>query len=191
MKVEGLEQGTKEWLQWRQSGITATEVSVIMGTSKWTTPAELLEKKVKNEAEEIPKNKYLEWGLRLEKPILDKTVELYKLKKPQFGNLYQNGIFLCSLDGEAENSDGVKFVLEAKTSQSSRDWTPIPANYYMQVQAQLMVTGYKAAVISLLEKGVNFTSELVKPDPNLHAQIQTICTQFWGKVLQKRQQNHV
>ena len=37
MRIVNLEQGTKEWLEWRRQGITATESSVILGLSPYKT----------------------------------------------------------------------------------------------------------------------------------------------------------
>lgn len=46
MKIIKLEQGSPEWLAWRQSGIGSSDIPIIIGVSPWTKPDKLLEEKV-------------------------------------------------------------------------------------------------------------------------------------------------
>jgi putative phage-type endonuclease len=46
MKMIEVEQGTKEWLLWRKTVITATDCPAIMGSSPWVTIYKCWQKKL-------------------------------------------------------------------------------------------------------------------------------------------------
>ena len=75
MKVINFEQGTNEWLNWREGGITATDCTVILGVSKYKTPLQLWEEKTgKSQPEDISNNPHVRRGNRLE-PVARKAIE--------------------------------------------------------------------------------------------------------------------
>lgn len=75
MKIINHEQGTQEWLDWREGGITATDCTVILGASKYKTPLQLWEEKTgKSQPEDISNNPHVRRGNRLE-PVARKAIE--------------------------------------------------------------------------------------------------------------------
>jgi len=46
VKIINLQQGTPEWLAWRQAGIGSSDIPIILGVSPWTKPEKLLREKV-------------------------------------------------------------------------------------------------------------------------------------------------
>lgn len=46
MKIVPLQQGSKEWLRWRENRITATDAATILGLNPWKEPWELWEEKL-------------------------------------------------------------------------------------------------------------------------------------------------
>ena len=67
MRIVNLEQGTKEWLEWRRQGITATESSVILGLSPYKTVWRLwLEKLQKALPPDLSNNPLVRYGKETE-----------------------------------------------------------------------------------------------------------------------------
>ena len=110
------EQGTPEWLNWRLSGITATEASAAIGASKWATPLSVYRDKLNPQPHES--SKYEEWGT-----ILEDVIKFQKFAKehPEFevrqGACYEDGWRKCSLDGELWRDGKCEAILEIKTGR--------------------------------------------------------------------------
>lgn len=58
-------QGSKEWLEWRRGGIGASDISVVMGTSRFKTPLTLWNEKCGFASEETP-NAAMQHGINNE-----------------------------------------------------------------------------------------------------------------------------
>jgi putative phage-type endonuclease len=54
--IEGLEQGTDEWLKFRQSHLGASDASTVMGLNPWRTRKQLWEEKVLGWTQELNAN---------------------------------------------------------------------------------------------------------------------------------------
>lgn len=75
MKVINFEQGSQEWLNWREGGITATDCTVILNASKYKTPLQLWEEKTGKVAPpDLSKNPHVRRGNRLE-PVAREAIE--------------------------------------------------------------------------------------------------------------------
>lgn len=71
--VLDLEQGTEEWLNWRHSGIGASDASTVMGDNRFQSPSELLYQK-KNKINTEP-NEKMRLGTSLEPEARDSYIE--------------------------------------------------------------------------------------------------------------------
>ena len=132
-------QGSPEWLALRKKMITASEATIIMGLSPWTTRDQLLQEKL-GLVEPRPVTSAMRRGSELE-PIARRCYE------EQTGNMmapdvviHQNGWMMASLDGISIDE---KLILEIKcTNKTNHELAKngkIPVYYMPQVQHQIYV----------------------------------------------------
>lgn len=179
---EHIQQGSENWLQWRQQGVGATDAAAIVGESKWDTALSVYAKKTGHiEAKE--QTSYQEWGNRIEPLLVDKLVEEFGYTDVKRGTLYTKGWAKCSLDGECSNSTGERIIIECKTGRSASDWDPVPDGYYSQVQWQMFVTGYRKAHFSVLIGGVDWFDRLVEYNEDYVNNMYEKCHKFWNDLL--------
>ncbi len=134
-----LKQGSEEWLKWRKTKITASDLPIIMGRSKWCTPYELWKRKVGflPDQTETPA---MRRGTDLE-PVVRRMINDPLPVEQQFVPTVVQHPELdwaaASLDGL--NSQGV--VLEIKcpnlADHRSAEDGKVPDHYWDQVQWQL------------------------------------------------------
>ena len=141
--VVELEQGTRQWLAWRQNGIGASEASTIMGENRFESASKLLEEKRGRVIRDSFQNKAMALGTQLE----PEARKLYIAKtgkdvRPVCVQSSRYDWLRASLDGLSTNYD---VVVEIKCGASvyhrvsqSRS---VPEYYYGQVQHILAVTG--------------------------------------------------
>lgn len=142
MKFIDIEQNTPEWLEWRKSGIGASEAAVLMGTSKWKTPYELWEDKL-GRSEPKPMNQWQRRGHDLEPVARDfYSQRVNSLMMPKCAVHAQYDWILASFD--AVDLFGSKIAeikcpgpRDHKLAQEGK----IPAHYYPQLQHQMWVAG--------------------------------------------------
>jgi putative phage-type endonuclease len=139
-KVVDLKQGTQKWLNWRHSGIGASDASTIMNENRFKSPDELLHEK-KNKID-IEENEKMQKGKDLE-PIA-RTVYQKNTKIMVQPICIQSILYpwlIASLDGI---SSDYKKLVEIKCGESAYNQAAkniIPNYYFGQLQHQLMVTG--------------------------------------------------
>jgi len=174
-----LQQGTQEWLDWRLSGITATEASCAMGVSKWGTALSVYNDKL-NPKQHEP-SEYEEWGSLLEDVIKFKK---FAKEHPEFevrqGACYEREWRKCSLDGELWKDGKCVAILEIKTGSSSADWDPVPDGYYAQVQWQMHVTGIHTTYFAVLIHGHEYFERQVEYDPIYVEKLEEKCQLLWN-----------
>lgn len=149
----------KEWLRGRMNGIGGSDASAVVGMNPYKTNIELFEEKIgRSVPDDISDKPYVIYGKKAEEYIR----ELFKLDYPEYQVEHHEYRILqsveypfmqASLDGELEDSDGRKGILEIKTtnilqSMQYEKWKDgIPDNYYIQVLHYLLVTGYQFVVL--------------------------------------------
>lgn len=182
-----LEQGTQQWLDWRLSGITATEASCIIGASKWGTALTVWENKLhpKEHGEQTPAQ---EWGSRIEPLLRAKFAENHPEYIVSQGECYADGWKKCSLDGELERAEPDLFgkeILECKTGHTSADWAndSVPAGYYAQAQWQMLVTGRTKVWFAVLIGGTDYFERQVDFDADYCKTLESKCQAVWNCVL--------
>jgi putative phage-type endonuclease len=138
--VLDLEQGTREWLDWRHSGIGASEASTVMGDNRFQSPSELLYQK-KNKINTEP-NEKMRLGTSLEPDARDLYIEETGiLVEPQCLQSKEYSWMIASMDGI---TDDYAHIVEIKCGRAAY-WQAnkgnVPSYYYGQLQHQLMITG--------------------------------------------------
>lgn len=186
VKEIALEQGTQEWLNYRKSHVTATDIAPIMGVSPWDKTGYTLffDKTEVGEVTPTTPNEYMEWGTLLEPVIIDKLVRELGLVNLVRGRCYEDGWRMASLDGEADTVDGEHIIIEAKTTSSYDEWVDdngnecVPLHYKLQAMWQMVVTGYRKVVFTVLMYGHKWWHRVVEWDEEVANDIITSAAYF-------------
>ena len=179
-KVE-LEQGSPEWLEFRKSGIGASECAAVFGKCKYNTPLQLWEKKVYDIETEVTFPMIR--GSQME-PIIREQAEQVLGEKfdPVCGIHDEHEFILASLDGINATGDVIMEIKYAsKANHSLAAFGKVPDNYLYQVQQQLLVSGAKKALyVSWNSDDLQIVE--VFPDSNLHEEMVAKLMEFWEMV---------
>jgi len=182
MKRIELEQGSKEWLEWRRGKRMASETSSIMGINPYSS------------AGQVRKDKQGLGGAFVTEAMQrghDEEPKAREAYEEATGILYQPAVFE---DGEYGASvDGITMegdqLLEIKSPTKGRDsprWQEVAdgaiSEYdYAQVQHQMMVTG-AADCVFLVWSGEEYVSTVVPRNPEFFDKIREAWDEFWPTV---------
>ncbi|MDE6102486.1 MAG: YqaJ viral recombinase family protein [Ruminococcus sp.] len=149
----------EEWLKIRRRGIGGSDAGTAVGMNKYKSNVQLWREKTGLEIPaDISDKPAVSFGKQAEKYLR----EIYKLEHPEntvkyseFGMYFSDRLpfMFATLDGEITTPDGLRGVLEIKTTtiQNSLQWDEwdnrIPDSYYIQVLHQLSCTGFDFAVV--------------------------------------------
>ena len=113
--VLDIEQGTQEWLEWRHSGIGASETSTIMGDNRFQSPSELLYQK-RHKIETI-QNEKMKLGTSLEPDARGLYIkETGKCVEPRCLQSKEHSWVIASMDGI---TDDFSHIVEIKCGKSA------------------------------------------------------------------------
>lgn len=188
-----MEQGSNEWLIWRRQGIGASDAPIIMRQSPYSTPFELWQEKVGLTAG-FAGNYATERGQRLEPKARAAYEILYDMDMPPMLVEHKDRPhFRASLDGANEER---KILLEIKcigaaTFLDAKENKVIPRHHWIQIQHQLMVTGYKEAHYFAYYQPRGSTKgegALVKiqPDETYFLSLMVVLDHFWNYHVAKK-----
>lgn len=174
----------EEWLNWRTKGIGGSDVSIIAGINPYKSAHQLwLEKTGQTEPEQTD-SEYAHFGTLLEPVIRKEFMERTGRKVRQKHMLLQSESYpfmIADLDGVI-NDNGELAIFEAKTASAYKQetWeTGIPAEYILQVQHYMAVTGAHKTYIAVLVGGNHFYVREVERDEEMIAKIIAMEQYFW------------
>lgn len=182
------------WLETRRTGIGASEVASVLGCG-FRAPAELwAEKTGRIEADDLSEIERIEWGIRLEPTIIEAYSEpRYAGRMVQRGGELLRSVVhpwaLATLDAVTMHPEFGPIPLEIKTASAflASEWQDgAPDPYYLQVQAQLLVTGAPCGSIACLIGGQQLVWTDVVRDEAAIARIELVCSRFWEHVQEDR-----
>lgn len=139
--VVNLQQGTIEWLEWRNNGIGASDAPVIMGENPWKSPADLLLEKL-GTAKKFEGNAAMARGTALEPEARKRYEAISKIcVAPACLQSNKHKWQRASVDGLAASGNT---VVEIKCGESVYRRTvnsrQVPSYYIGQLQHILAVT---------------------------------------------------
>ena len=138
--VLDLEQGTEEWLDWRHSGIGASEASTVMGDNRFQSASELLYQK-KNKIN-TGSNEKMRLGTSLEPEARDLYIEeTGMLVEPLCLQSKEYSWLIASMDGITDDYGHIVEIKCGKSAYWQANRGKVPSYYYGQLQHQLMITG--------------------------------------------------
>ena len=193
-----------EWLQFRKQGIGASEVGYIMGLSPYKSNVELFYEKlaagISNNADTVPTfmGKYMEaviadlwtyWetdqmqmqaNYKAGKRVRSmQRVNAY-IQNPKYPHLF------VSLDRRINKYDQRgNGCLEIKTlgGWEAEKWEAgVPPSHIVQVNTQMLVTGWKFAELAIFEDGRYLNVYPFKPHKGITQAIIKQTTEFWQRV---------
>lgn len=141
----------KQWLLERKKLITASDVAVIMGCTRWKTPLKLFDEKMSEEEPEELDNKHIRRGKRLEGPIVEKVAKSYFPDPVPFrrvSKLYRSVQFpwLGATPDALLRVKGASALLECKAPSAK---PPMARKEHVwQLVTQMAVTGIYRGVIA-------------------------------------------
>ena len=176
-----------EWLEYRKSGIGGSDASVVCGINKYKSPVELwMEKTNRLPYQEAGEAAY--WGTQLEPMVRTEFAKRTGIEVKIVKQLLQsedNPFMLANLDGICEHHDLGTCVFEAKTASAykSSEWEDsIPAEYMLQIQHYMAVTGYKGTYIAVLIGGNTFRWKFIERDDEMIAMLIRLESDFWEHI---------
>lgn len=201
-KKLAIEQDTEEWLEWRMTGITATEAAIVSGVNPYESVDKFFPVKAGFTLAEFKYNEAIRRGKALE-PFVRQMVNIHfnTVFEPACVQNLKNEVLIASLDGI--NQDG-SIILEIKCATNFgthrknfstfsgclTDGTyaiiyNMPEYYYCQLQYQLMVTqASKALFVSYFEGDMKFLT--IYPEAEYQKSLKKQVINFWKKVQKAR-----
>jgi len=180
-----LEQGTREWLEWRHKGIGASDAPVVMGENPWKTAAQLLHEKRGRAARESVQNAAMARGTLLEPEARRRYISRTgRDVQPACLQSSEHEWLRASIDGLTNSGD---VVVEIKCGESVYRNTSqngcVPDYYYGQLQHILAVTGLQSLDFWCYLPGLSDLLVPVKRDNNYIERLLNLEFQFWKNVL--------
>ena len=183
----------QDWLAMRKLDVTSTESAALFGMSPYMTHFELWHRKHSGDVPEFKTNERMKWGNRLEAAIahgiaeeqgwtIEPMKDYLRLPEERIGSSFdfritslgepahleiKNVDYLAFRDGWIEHDDG---TIEA------------PEHIEMQVQHQMMVSGYKRAFIGAFIGGNRGVVIERERDEQVISAIRQRIADFWHSV---------
>lgn len=184
--IEGLEQRTKAWFEFRSQGIGASEASVLVNANPWKTVDSLWLDKL-GEGREMQDNAHMQRGRDLEPVALDKYEKSFGVKMTPLCAIHD------TLSWARASFDGinleVKKVMEIKcpgeTDHNMAAKGRVPKKYIPQLQWQMLVSGFECNDYTSYYDGDLQVVPCFRDDK----MIKTLLEKgewFWNMVLSKR-----
>ena len=182
MKTFEFTQGSQEWLQWRKSGVGASEVSAIVGIDPWKTAINIYDDKA-GFGDPTFVNDFMKRGNTYEEEARREVEQMLGLSFPPLCVGHSEMDFaIASLDGYSKERN---LILEVKTpGRKVLDMAMqklIPDHYKLQMQWQMFCSGAEGAYYFAYNPDTAEKYLIEYPrDEKLIARLRTAVTKFWG-----------
>lgn len=184
-----LEQRSEDWLEWRKSGIGASEASVIMGSLPFDFEdiLELWKKKVGLPVAEFQMNEAIQKGIDLEDEALEKFTAATGIKmEPKCFTHPEHTFLRASLDGiDKKLKQGVEIKCPSATKYYTAKKGIVIPYYYTQVQQQMACTGLKEIFYWVYREKEGGVLIKVPRNDEYIAELIRRATIFWNMVEEK------
>lgn len=187
-KISTLGMSHEEWLQHRRNSIGGSDAATIVRLNPWSSPYELWADKL---ARIPPKeeNEAMRIGHDLEEYVAKRFTEKTGKRVRRENSIIKNSLLPFAHANVDRMVIGEKAGLECKTTsvlnlRKFRDGD-YPANYYVQCQHYMMVTGYEKWYLAVLVLGREFlTFEIARNSEDIDALAEAE-KKFWEYVRKK------
>ena len=180
--VSTLNMDRNEWLEYRKRGIGGSDAAAVAGLNPWKSPmAVWLEKTDQIEPEEPGEAAY--WGTILEDIVAQEFTKRTGMKVRRRNAILQRHEHPWMIANVDRLIVGENAGLECKTTSAynAKEWDgdEVPAQYILQVQHYMAVTGAKAWWLAVLIGGQRFIHKRIERDDELIQQLIEIERDFW------------
>lgn len=177
------------WLKTRQSGIGGSDVSVILGMSKWKTARDIWEEKtgILEPGWDDGANEAAGWGTLLEPVVRDEFARLTGVGVTVTGTYRSRSRPWMLANPDGLTSDGGLYEGKTGSAWKADEWDDgqIPDHAELQVQHNMAVLGLPHAWVAGLIGGQRLEYVRVDRDDELVAMLYQIEEEFWQKVQDK------
>ena len=185
MVLVNVNQKSEEWLHWRSEGITATDISVILGLSPYKTPWQLWAEKIgRINTPDISNNPNVKRGIKLEDEARQLAEKRYgEVLLPVCGEYWDWTVLRASFDGLDSNHKSHEFKAPSESVWQDLVENGVESNTYKmyeaQVHAQSLVSGNtEGRLIFYREDGSDLTYETILTDER-REEILSAAKAFW------------
>lgn len=197
MKHINIAQDSPEWMDWRNQGVTASEIAVIFGISPFKTCWQLwAEKSGLRQPDNLDRNPYVRRGKNYEHVLREYVASSRGLSiMPCCIEHDQVSIIRASLDGLDQYSRPWEFKIPSEKKfedvRQNRHQSVSAKTYFLQVQYQLLCTGAKEGYLvfgRVKEDDVSASIADViilpiKADPDIHLRMMEQAAHFHNLVV--------
>ncbi len=175
-----LEQGSQEWLDFRQNKRMASETPAVLGVSPYQRQSDI--RRIKNGGAGQFVNNAMRQGTQQEPIAREAYIADYEPIRPA---VMYDGEYGASLDGINLDMDTIWECKVPVDGINSERWKLATVNEltdhdYAQVQHQLMVTGAKRCHFCVWDvESQSYVLAEVNPDPDFWVTIRTEWDKFW------------
>ena len=168
----------------RTQGIGGSDVSIIAGINPFKSVYQLWLEKIGEIEPEQADSESAHFGTILEPIVRREFMQRTGLKVRQKNMLLQSEDYLfmiADVDGVI-NENGEKVIFEAKTASSYKQeiWEEgVPAEYILQVEHYMFVTGARKTYVAALVGGNHFYCHTVERDDDMIKKIIAMEKYFW------------
>lgn len=173
-----LRQGSEEWLAYRRTGVSASDIPVLLGLSPYKCEADLADEKLTGA--ETPQSIPMKVGLALEDLIASEYEAATGRRVQRFRSILRHPDIEWAIASPDRRVIGEQRVVELKhTGSSSRFADGLPQDVEAQVAWQLGVLGWDVADVAVLVGGRELLPPFeVRADPTLFADLVLIAEDF-------------
>ena len=145
-----------EWHELRGTGIGASEIAAVLGESKWASPLTVYLEKI-GEMEPEEQTEPMLWGLKLERIICDELASRADVaitaRSPGLLRSTEHTWALASPDAMTYDDEPVEAKNLAWGYREDEWEEALPAQYYLQCQQQMLVTGAPRCLFGAVTHG--------------------------------------
>jgi putative phage-type endonuclease len=179
-----------EWLRLRQKGIGGSDAAAIAGLNKWKSPVAVYLEKIGQAPEENVSSEAAYWGTVLEDVVAQEFSKRTGLKARRRNAILQHPEHSFMLANVDRLIVGEKAGLECKTASEylKEEWKDdeVPAQYLIQCQHYMAVTGFGAWWIAVLIGGNKFIYKKIERDEEIIQYLIQIESDFWNNHVLKK-----
>ena len=183
-----------EWLQERVKDLTSTEVSALFGLSPYSTYFEVWHHKKNQTYVTLEDNERMDWGNALEEAIAREAgrknnwgeiiprKDYYRIEELRLGSSFDFETTISNVPTliEVKNVDG--FIFKETWKKDEEGNIEAPYHIELQMQYQLLVSGYEQGIITALVGGNELVTLVRTPDLGMHEKIIETAKEFWSSI---------
>jgi len=181
--VVGHSEDRESWLELRREGIGGSDAAGVLGVSPWSSPVSVFADKVLGSDNKDSEPMY--WGRTLEPVILEHYARETEREVTSDGRLLRSKEYPCmqvTLDGRQSGPAGERGFVEVKNTRFHLK-DGVPQHYWIQMQHQFAVTGWRWGTFAVLVMGAEFYwKDVARDDDFIDGTLIPAELDFWDRV---------